>query len=31
VIGICQSKVVSPGSLGQALAAGQLATRVWLD
>jgi peptidoglycan/xylan/chitin deacetylase (PgdA/CDA1 family) len=31
LIGICQSKELTPGSLGQALAAGQLATRVWLD
>jgi peptidoglycan/xylan/chitin deacetylase (PgdA/CDA1 family) len=31
LIGICQSKNLTPGSLGQALAAGQLATRVWLD
>ena len=31
LISICQAKDVTPGSLGQALAAGQLATRVWLD
>ena len=31
LIGICQAKELTPGSLGQALAAGQLATRVWLD
>jgi peptidoglycan/xylan/chitin deacetylase (PgdA/CDA1 family) len=31
LIGICQSKEFTPGSLGQALTAGQLATRVWLD
>jgi peptidoglycan/xylan/chitin deacetylase (PgdA/CDA1 family) len=31
LIGICQSEDCTPGSLGQALAAGQLATRVWLD
>jgi len=31
LIGIAQSKELTPGSLGQALAAGQPATRVWLD
>jgi len=31
LIGICQAKECTPGSLGQALAAGQPATRVWLD
>lgn len=31
IISICQSKGFTPGSLGQALAAGQLAQRVWLD
>ena len=31
LIGICQAKEFTASSLGQALAAGQLATRVWLD
>lgn len=31
LISICQSMELTPGSLGQALAAGQPATRVWLD
>ncbi len=31
LIGLCQAKECTPGSLGQALAAGQPATRVWLD
>ena len=31
LIGICQSMDLTPGSLGQALAAGQPATKVWFD